>query len=250
MSFGIAVAQAICLGEESPDHVARNALHHAHIAQRAAGEGATIVVFPELSLSGYAYSSPSDALDADDARLAPLRAIAHSHNIEILAGAPVLSDLGLHIGACAFHPDGTHTVHTKQYLAHEEQQAYVGGAARVPFLLGEERIAVAICADVSTPAHARAAADGGATVYVAGSLISPDDDGRYPEKLRRHAVNHRMLTLFANYANDSALYPTNGQSAVWAPSGERLAVAPERGEALVIASRAIGGEWRARVIDL
>ena len=228
MSVGIAVAQAICLGAESTDHVARNALHHAHIAQRAADEGATLVVFPELSLSGYAYAAPTDALDPDEARLAPLRAIAHSHNIEIVVGAPVLSNAGLHIGAFAFHADGTHTVHAKQHLAHEEQQAYVSGKAHVPFLLAEERIGLAICADVSTPSHAKAAADGGATVYVAASLISPDDDGRYPEKMRRHAMNHDMLTLFANYANHNALYPTNGQSAVWAPSGERLAVASER----------------------
>ncbi len=250
MSEGIAVAQVVCLGAESPDHVARNALHHAHVAQRAADEGARLIVFPELSLNGYAYSARSEALDADDARLASLRAIAHSHSIEIVAGAPVLSNDGLHIGAIAWHSDGTHTVHTKQYLAHEEQQAYVSGVAHPPFAVGAERIAIAICADVSTPAHAQAAADGGATVYIAGSLISSDDEGRYPEKLHRHAMNHRMLTLFANYANDTALYPTNGQSAVWAPDGERLAVAPDRGEALVIASRADSGAWTARVVAI
>ena len=246
----IAVAQAISLGSHEPDHVARNARHHARIAIRAADEGAALVVFPELSLSCYGYVTPANALSPDDARFAPIRAVARERGIEILAGAPVLSDAGLHIGAFAFHPDGTSTTHTKQYVAHDEARAYVPGRAQVPFALGAERIGVAICADVSTPAHAEAAATGGATVYVAGSLISPDDEGRYPAKLRRHAMNHHLLTLFANYANDTAMYPTNGCSAVWSPDGDQLACAPESGEALVLAAREPGGAWTARVVVL
>ena len=246
----IAVAQAISLGSHEPDHIARNARHHARVADRAADEGATLVVFPELSLSCYEYVTSADALSADDARFAPIRDVARARGIEIIAGAPVLSDAGLHIGAFAFHPDGTSTTHTKQYVAHDEEQAYVPGRAHLPFALGAERVGVAICADVSTPAHAEAAAIGGATVYVAGSLISPDDEGRYSAKLRRHAMNHRMLTLFANYANDTAMYPTNGCSAVWSPDGEQLACAPESGEALVLAAREPGGDWSARVVVL
>ena len=246
----IAVAQAISLGSHEPDHIARNARHHARVAVRAADEGAALVLFPELSLSCYEYVTPADALSPDDARFAPIRAVARERGIEIIAGAPVLTNAGLHIGAFAFHPDGTSTTHTKQYLAHDEEQAYVAGRAHLPFELGAERIGVAICADVSTPAHAEAASTSGATVYVAGSLISPDDEGRYPAKLRRHAMNHHMLTLFANYANDTAMYPTNGCSAVWSPDGEQLARAPESGEALVLATREPGAVWTARVVVL
>ena len=58
----IAVAQAISLGSHEPDHVARNARHHARIAIRAADEGAALVVFPELSLSCYGYVTPAEAI--------------------------------------------------------------------------------------------------------------------------------------------------------------------------------------------
>src|SRR5256885_15548828 len=76
----LAVAQPECV----PYDVAANALAHAEIVGRA---GARVVVFPELSLTGYELDAPP--LAADDPRLAPLVEACRETGSLALAGAPV-----------------------------------------------------------------------------------------------------------------------------------------------------------------
>src|SRR5205823_3134112 len=82
----LAVAQPECVSFD----VAANALAHAALVRRA---GARVVVFPELSLTGYELDAPP--LAADDARLAPLVEACAETGSVALAGAPVP---GPHIG--------------------------------------------------------------------------------------------------------------------------------------------------------
>ncbi|MDQ3870313.1 MAG: carbon-nitrogen hydrolase family protein, partial [Chloroflexota bacterium] len=59
----VAVAQPLCVSYE----LALNAVAHAEAIRSA---GARVVVFPELSLTGYELHAP--AISVDDARLGPI----------------------------------------------------------------------------------------------------------------------------------------------------------------------------------
>lgn len=74
----IVVAQPACL----PYDVAANAVAHAELVRAAK---ARVVVFPELSLTGYELDAP--ALDPLDARLAPLIAACGETGTLALAGS-------------------------------------------------------------------------------------------------------------------------------------------------------------------
>ncbi len=73
---------------------------HVHLADLAAKQGARLVVFPELSLTGYERTfTGKDAIALGDACLAPLYSLARERVVTIVVGAPVVSAQGLHIGA-------------------------------------------------------------------------------------------------------------------------------------------------------
>jgi predicted amidohydrolase len=79
----IAVAQPPCL----PHDVAANAVTHAATVRSAR---ARLVVFPELSLTGYELDAP--AVPVDDPRLTPIVEACAAAGSLALVGAPVQGD--------------------------------------------------------------------------------------------------------------------------------------------------------------
>jgi len=241
----LAAAQYIA----TPRDVPRNVRRHVRLASLAADHGARLVVFPELSLISYDVDvTRADAISPDDARLAPLADTARNRDIVIVAGAPIIANDALCIGAIIHHPDGRATTYAKEYPAASEQRTFAPGSGGAPLVFDDEVVGLAICADITHPEHARDTARRGATVYAAGSLFSVEDYATDAAHLQRRAADHAMLVLLANYGAPAGGYVSAGQSAVWANTGDLLASAPREGEALVLAVRTPTG-WTAEVID-
>src|SRR5215211_6817431 len=85
LDFKIAAAQVASVRGD----IAGNVATHAAALAAAAKHGVSVLVFPELSLTGYEPDLAAElALTAEDVRLAPLRALARQHGIEAVVGAP------------------------------------------------------------------------------------------------------------------------------------------------------------------
>jgi predicted amidohydrolase len=242
----LAVAQSIA----APGDLAHSIADHARLAIAAAHERARLLVFPELSLTGYRQDlTIDDAIDLADPRLAPLQFLANEHGMWIATGAPIASPAGLHIGAIVFTPQDTAYVHLKQYLHPGEEVAFVPGSPGETLTIDDVRVGLAICADFAHPEHARAAADRGCAVYAAGVLITPEGYEADAAMLRDRATRHRMLVMIANYGAPTGGWLSAGRSAVWSPDGDLLACAPSSGEALVFVDQ-VNGQWRAEALGL
>ena len=101
LELTLAVAQSIA----RPGDLPRSVNDHARLVSLAADHGAQVVLFPELSLTGYDRRlTAADALQGAEPALRPLRELADAHAIAIVVGAPVVSPAGLHIGALSFPP--------------------------------------------------------------------------------------------------------------------------------------------------
>jgi predicted amidohydrolase len=75
-----------------------NVRQHIRLVDVAAEEGADVLVFPELSLTGYELDLAKHlAFSQGDPRLAPVVEAASSHSMTIIAGAPVRTRSRLHI---------------------------------------------------------------------------------------------------------------------------------------------------------
>lgn len=219
-----------------------------------------MLVFPELSLTGYELSLLScNMLHPDDDVLRPIRTLAQQTGMVVSVGAPVApvdscTDTLPAIGAIIFLPDGSHMVYCKQHLhPGEDRYASPGAMGCSVFPFSDQRVAHAICADITHAAHPAHAARAGATVYVAGVLESEAGYLVDGPAMQQYAKRHAMGVLMANHGGPSGGYISTGKSAFWAPGGQLVAVAPGVGSWLVIAARTLGPKatrWSPRLVPM
>src|SRR5579862_9914925 len=111
------VARAVAAAQTVPvrGDVDANVAQHVRLARLAAEERAEVLVFPELSLTGYELDLAAGlAFSPSDPRLAPLAEAASAHAITLVAGGPVRIGSRLHIAAFVIGPDGAVGLYTKQ----------------------------------------------------------------------------------------------------------------------------------------
>ena len=229
--------------------VAANVLAHVHAMHAAHRLGVDLVVFPELSLTGYEPELAARlAFARNDARLAPLREAAAQYGMHAIAGAPLLGDGLPQIGAFVVSPDGTVSSYTKIHLHPGEERHFAPGTAHSFLDIGDTRIAVAVCADTNSDDHARQCAKHGAQVYAAGVFVTSRGYAADTARLQEHAHRHGMLVVMANHNRPGGGLSSIGGSAIWSPDG-RLAAANETQDVLVVARHA-AGDWTGRVVEL
>ena len=213
-----------------------NLAHHVDMVRAAAAKGVGLVVFPELSLTGYELDLMADlAFEAEDPRLDSLRGYAEEGGITVVVGAPLRLATGLHIGAFVLVADGSLEMYTKHHLGGDEPDYAVRGDHRVLIDCDGSKAAVAICADANRPSHAEAAAALGADLYLTSAFVTGTDQERKEATLSERAARHSMIVLLANFGGPSGGMGTGGRSAIWDRSGRVRARGPREGAALVIA---------------
>jgi predicted amidohydrolase len=245
----LCVAAAQCIS--APGDLSSNLAAHAAFIAQAAAAGVDVLVFPELSLCGYELHRLRDWAPALSlASLSALAELARAHDMSVVAGAPHLGESGqqAHIASVVFPRQGAPWVYAKRHL-HPGEELHVSPGDVQPGILqwGPDACALAICAEITQPWHAQAAADAGASAYLASVLVSAAGYAVDAGHLQQRAIRHRFGVLMANHGGPPGNYDSAGRSAFWSPDGRLLAVAPAAGNYLVVANR-IGRDWTARVV--
>jgi predicted amidohydrolase len=224
-------------GKAAAGDVTGNVQRHARIAAQAADHGVNLVIFPELSLTGYElHLARGCAVKRDDAVLDPLRAAAARSRIVISAGAPLLDSQGrLYIAALLFRPDEGLDVYTKVHVHSSERHVFDAGSGSAPMNVAGAPVAWAICADASHQEHAAQSAERGARIYAVSAMIDGNAYARKAALLQGYARDHAMVVLLANYCGVTGGETSAGRSAIWSNDGSILAQANANDEALVIA---------------
>lgn len=242
----VAAAQAV----SSRGAVEANLERHCRLAERAAAEGVEVLVFPELSATGYELDvAPKLAFAAGDDRLEPVLEVAAASQVVLSVGAPIRLDSGLHIGAFVIEPDRSARIYTKRHLFGDEKAVFEPGD-RDPLLdLGDDRAVFAICADTSHPEHAAAAAERGASLYLAGVFFDPESYPTSAARLSGYAAGHAMAVVMANAGGPATGFEAAGRSAVWSDSGALVACLDGLGPGLAVARRSAAG-WTGEAMAL
>jgi predicted amidohydrolase len=221
----VAAAQPPC----TPYDVAANAAAHAAVVRTAR---ARVVVFPELSLTGYELDAPT--VTVEDPALAPVVEACAETGSLALAGAPVDGDGGRpHLAMLAIDGTGAAVAYRKMWLGGAEPERFAPGAAPAVLEVDGWRLGLAICKDTGVPRHASETAALGIDAYVAGILELAEDAAVRDERARRVATEHRVWVALASFAGGTGGGYTRaaGGSGVWTPDGVVVAQAgPEPGE--------------------
>jgi predicted amidohydrolase len=243
--FKIAAAQVASVRGDVDGNIAA----HAAAMAAAAKHEVSVLVFPELSLTGYEPDLAAElAITADYSRLAPLLALARQHQIEVVVGAPLHNDTAKPaLGAILITASGTTRTYRKMHLGASERAYFAPGETPLAFAVGGHTVGIAICADSSQPAHPQAYAELGATIYTAGVFLNAEWYATDVPRLASYAARYRMLTVMANHAASVGTYTSVGKSAVWAPDGALLAQAEGTESTLVLAT-SNKAAWRGEVI--
>lgn len=231
-----------------PGRLGESISAHLRMAERAADEGASLVIFPELSLTSYSTAlTLRDALEPRDGALDTLADLARARRITIVAGAPLARARGLVIGSIVFGPDGGRETYTKRYIHESETPVFAAGDGGPLLDIGGTSVGLAICAEVNHPAHFPDTVASGARVYAASCFLSPRGYEKDFLRLTICAQTLRVPALMANFA-DSPELESAGGTAAWDDEGRLLAAAPRAGECLVLAQRD-GDRWRGWVVQ-
>lgn len=224
----VAVAQPLCV----PYDVGQNAMAHAAAVRAAA---ARVVVFPELSLTGYELEAP--ALTAQDPRLCPLAEACAETGSVALAGAPVPGEAGRpHIAVLAVDEAGITVAYRKLWLGEAEAERFGPGDKPAVLDVDGWRLGLAICKDVSVPQHQADTAALDIDAYVAGTVMSADERTLQDERASRVAASLRTWVAIASFAGATGGGYTEcaGRSGLWSPDGTVVAQAgQEPGEIAV-----------------
>jgi predicted amidohydrolase len=220
----VVAAQPPCVSYD----VAANASTHAATVRSA---GARVVVFPEMSLTGYELDAP--AIAAEDPRLAPIvDACAETRSLALM-GAPVDGGSGRsHIAMLAIDGSVAGVAYRKMWLGGAEPGRFRPGSEAAVVEVDGWRLGLAICKDTGVPQHASDTAALGIDAYVAGVLESADDAAVLDERARRVAADHGVWVVLASFAGSTGggFAEAAGRSAIWSADGVMVARAgPEPG---------------------
>jgi predicted amidohydrolase len=254
-TINVALAQVDCvLGDL--DENARRALDA--IARAKAG-GADLVVFPELSLTGYALGMLNDdvALTLDDPVVTGLAEAADG--IAVVLG--LVEQGRVHVYNSALFLDRGEIVHVQRkthlptYGRWEESKHYSHGASLRAFDTRIGRTAILVCNDAWQAPMAYIAAQDGARLLVVPACSSLEaESGTDPAELERdwadlvrfHARFLQAWVVFVNRVGSEAGMTFWGGSRVIDPWGRVVAQAPRGEEAIVHAELDVTAVRRRR----
>jgi predicted amidohydrolase len=212
---GDVLAVAVAQPATVPGDLAANVRAHRDLVRAAQ---ATLVVFPELSLTGYALDAPP--VDPDDAVLEPLIEACAAEQTTALVGAPITGGDARRIGVLRVDGGGASVAYAKLHLAGREERHCAPAVLEV----GGWRVGLAVCKDTGVPEHALATAALGIDVYAAGLVHGEVERDELAVRALRVARDHGVYVAFASCAGATGGYErTAGRSAIWGRDGTLLA---------------------------
>jgi predicted amidohydrolase len=237
------VAMRIALAQVDADlgNVDANVARAEQAIADANADGADMVVFPELSLTGFSVGDleADVSLALDDARLLHLAGLARGG---LLIGFPEAQAHGLHTyNSAAYFEDGRLVhVHRKLYLPNysifEERKHFLPGqtSRAYPVLAGRHRAATLVCNDAWQPQLAFLATQDGALIMLvpaaSAQSMFPEryDSASYWRGITQfYGRMYQLYVVFVNRVGVEGQLKFWGGSHVVDPWGEVIAEAKE-----------------------
>jgi len=193
---------------------------HLDFVRQAIEQDADLVIFSELSLTGYEPELANDlAINLNDSRLDPFQDLCDSHNTIICVGAPTKADNGICISLIIFQPNKERSHYAKQHLHEDEDPYFVPGPPTDGIIHAEKRIALAICYELTIPEHSQTANDNGAEVYIASVAKTVNGVARNNPRLSEIAMRFSIPVLMCNCVGEFDGNIGGGQSGSWDVTG-------------------------------
>ena len=184
---------------------------------------ARLVVFPELSVTGYELDSDPVALT--DPALRPIVDACAATDSVALVGAPIEEGGRRFIAALRIDGSGVGVAYRKSHVGGDEVGRFSAGDSPTVIDIDGWRVGLGICKDTGVAEHTAGIASLGVDVYVAGLVHTPEQLGEQDARGRRIAQACDSYVVFASFAGPTGggYATTAGSSTIWAPDGSVIA---------------------------
>lgn len=227
----VAIAQI----EAIKGNVEKNIENHLKWIKQAIKNKADMLVFPELSVTGYEPDLAEKlATSQDDVRLDEIQSLSDKNGITIGVGLPTKEENDTFVSMIIFQPHKERITYSKQYLYPPEESIFKAGKNPLVLNFETEIVSPAICYETSNKAHCEFAKRNKATIYIASVLSSINGIDTELKKLSGIAKNNNMVTLMANYVGESGGYKCAGKSSVWDTTGKLIGQLDSETEGILI----------------
>jgi len=209
---------------------------------------ADVIVFPELTLTGY---PPEDWLYRDDFILNVGEALAAVRDgisgIAIVIGFPHREGGKLYNSAAVFQDGGVTGIYHKHHLANlsvfDDKRYFEPGRSSLVFQVRGHRLGVTICEDLWHPGPFRWAADEGAQAVI-NINASPYHQDKFIDRqrvIRQRQAEAALPVIYVNLVGGQDEVVYDGTSCAFAANGELLVRAPSFEEGLFTVDLAAEG---------
>ncbi|GMW01161.1 MAG: hypothetical protein AMXMBFR84_22980 [Candidatus Hydrogenedentota bacterium] len=225
--------------------VDRNLLCIESRLREAAQEGARVVVFSEMALTGYSKSATflsTFEWEAVDRAMNRIRDCCRELNLYAIVGAPFRNGDAVHCGAIAIGPDGTILdQYAKIQLAGEKWAT--PGTDLSTFEIDGVKCATIICHDERYPELVQLRALAGVQLFFyiscESGVLEEHKIDPYRAQIQARAAENSIYFVCANAPADPSAPErhdtSHGQSRIVSPDGGILAEAPVYGDAMIVA---------------
>ena len=187
--------------------------------ETAAGQGASLILFPEMFLTGYLIKDKLSEL-AESLEDGPALTVLRRKAQELSMGVVIGSIPGFQ---------------AKTHFFGGEEKMFDPGASLKAFDTSFGRMGILVCYDGEFPETARTLAlDGAKLLCMCAANMSPYEDYHFVY-MRTRAMENRIYTLYCNYVGTEKRFHYCGQSGAFHPTGKILAEADTQEEVLLYA---------------
>lgn len=208
--------------------------------EAAAARGASLILFPEMFLTGYLIRDQLAQLAEpypNGPALTVLGQKAKALSLGVVMGMPLANPGGKPYNAVVMiDRDGTPAgFQAKTHFFGGEEKMFAPGTSLRAFDTSFGRMGILVCYDGEFPETARSLAlDGAKLICMCAANMSPYEDYHFLY-MRTRAMENRAYTLYCNYVGDEKRFHYCGQSGAFHPTGRILAEAGTQEETTLYA---------------
>lgn len=230
---------ALQMRSESGD-VAANLARISEAARDAAGKGASLLITPELGLTGYGTGDfiRDLAEPADGPLVGRLQAISAETGVAVIAGFAEKAGSAVFNSAVFVDGGAEPVVYRKSHLYGDYERALFAASAPSTVLFVHRGITcgMLICYDVEFPENVRRLAMAGADAVLVPTALPAGYSGTFitDHMIQTRAFENQVFVAYVNHCGADERFTFAGSSRIAAPDGSLLAGAASHGETLMI----------------
>jgi predicted amidohydrolase len=227
----------ICAAQTGPvkGDIRGNISNHRKLIAQAVSDGAELVIFPELSLTGYEPTLARElAIDEGDARLDEFQSISDACGVAIGVGAPTTSEDGVRISMLLFQPHRGRLTYSKSHLHRDEEPFFVPGRSSPHVEVKQIQVALAICYEISVTEHLDSVLKSPPAIYIASVVKFVNGFEKALARLSSIAREGSMPVVMSNCVGISDGKPCAGKTSVWNGDGSLVGQLNDSDEGMLI----------------